>query len=73
MIDQLRTHSARLITRHSLGPVALQVRAWVWLTAETDDLAEKVRCLEAIVALDPQYPCAQVALQGMRERLVREN
>ena len=58
MIDQLHTHSARFITRHSLGPVALQVRALVWLTAETDDLAEKVRCLEAMVALDPQFPWA---------------
>ena len=73
MIDQLHTHSARFITRHSLGPDALQVRAWVWLAAETDDIAEKVRCLEVIVTLDPQLPWAQVALQAMRERLVREN
>ena len=36
----------------------LRVRAWAWLAAETNDLAEKVRCLEEIVALDPDLEWA---------------
>ena len=52
----LRTLSARLITRHRLGPrtcLGVHVRAWAWLAAKTGNLAEKERCLEAILALDP--------------------
>ena len=54
MINHLRTLSARLITRYLPGPQVLLVRAWAWLAAETDELAEKATCLEAIVALE-QY------------------
>ena len=62
MTFTLRTLSARLITRHRLGSRSLQVRAWAWLAEETEDLAEKMRCLKAIVALDPSLDWAQAAL-----------
>lgn len=62
VIDRLRTASARFMTSHRLGPVALQVRAWSWLAAETDHQAAHLRCLEAIVALDPSLDWAQAAL-----------
>jgi hypothetical protein len=68
LIDWLRTLLARLITRHGVGPRNLQIRAWAWLAAETDDLAEKRRCLEAIMALD----WAQAALTGVWHRWPRE-
>ena len=51
MINRLRARSVELITRHLRRPCALVTRAWAWLTADTDDLAEKERCLEAILAL----------------------
>jgi hypothetical protein len=60
--DSIRTLSARFITRHGVGPRVMQIRAWAWLAAETDDLAEQKRCLEAIVALDPSLDWAQAAL-----------
>jgi len=62
VISRLRTASANLVTRYRLGPVALQVRARAWLAAQTDDLADKKRCLEAIVALDPTLEWAQAVL-----------
>ena len=68
MIDRLRTLSARFFTRYGIGPVALRVRAWAWLAAETDDLREKARCLEAILALDPACEWARVALGDVRGR-----
>ena len=73
MLKAIRTFSARLITRHRLGPRSLQVRAWAWLAANTDDLAEKVRCLEAIVALDPDLEWAKAALLSIRYRQVQQN
>ena len=80
MINHLRTLLARFFTRCRIGPVILRVRAWARLAAETEDLAEKVRCLEAIVALDPSLEWSQIpfrgsqtALRDMRYRLVREN
>jgi hypothetical protein len=69
VINRLRTVSAHLVTRYRLGPVALQIRAWAWLAAEADDLPEQMRCLEAIVALDPSLDWAQAALTRWR----REN
>ena len=71
MFDHLRTLSARLITRHRLGPRVLQVRAWVWLTAETDSLTEKERCLEAILGLAPDLEWAQMALRDIRYQQVQ--
>ena len=62
VINRLRTASANLVTRYRLGPIALQIRAWAWLAAETDNLAEQRCYLEAIVALDPTLDWTQVAL-----------
>jgi hypothetical protein len=73
MIDRLRTLSAHLITRHRIGPRILQVRAWAWLAAGTDGLAEKERCLRAILALDPDLEWAQMALRDIRYRRARAN
>jgi hypothetical protein len=71
-IDCLRTLSARPITHH-IGPRALQIRAWAWLAAETEDLAEQKRCLEAIVALDPTLDWAQAGLTRVWYQWRREN
>ncbi len=73
MLDQFRALSARLITRHRIGPRALQIRAWAWLAAETESLAEQKRCLEAIVALDPSLDWAQATLTRVWYRWRRKN
>ena len=51
----------------------LRIRAWAWLAEELENLAEKVRCLEAIVALDPDLEWARTALQDMRYRQAQMN
>ena len=56
-----------------IGPHGLQTRAWAWLAAETDDLAEQKRCLEAIVSLDPTLDWAQAVLTRVWYRWRREN
>ena len=43
-------------------PLSLLVAAWRWLAAEADDLDEKRRCLEAILALEPDNERAYMAL-----------
>lgn len=63
MTDTLRTLSARLITGWRIGPRALQVRAWEWLCANTEDLREKQRCLEAILDLEPDSAWVSELLQ----------
>ena len=73
MIDRLRTLSARFVTHWVRFPTALVVRAWAWLAAETDDLAEQMRGLEAIVALDPGLDWAQAALTRAWYRWRRES
>jgi hypothetical protein len=73
VIDCLRTASADLVTRYRLGHLALQIRAWAWLAAETDDLAEQKRCLEAIVALDPRPEWTQTALTRVWHWWLRGN
>jgi hypothetical protein len=70
---RLRTAPAHLVTHYRLRPVAPQIRAWAWLAAETDDLAEQKRCLEAIVALDPTLDWAQAALTRVWYRWRRES
>ena len=65
MTQHLRTLSARLITRWLRRPRALVVRAWFWLAAQTDDLDEKRRCLEAILELAPDNEPAGAALRGL--------
>jgi len=61
MINRLRIISARLVTRWPPGLRGLVVRAWAWLCANTNDLAEKQRCLEAILELEPGLEQVQVA------------
>jgi hypothetical protein len=39
------------------------IRAWAWLCANTDDLGEKRRCLEAILDLEPGNAWACEALE----------
>ena len=76
MLNHLRTLSARLITRHRLGPrtrPGVQVRAWAWLVAEAGSLVEKERCLEAILALEPGLEWAQMALRDIRYWRERAN
>ena len=73
MVNHIRTLLTRLITRHRLGPRSLQIRAWAWLAASTDDLEEKMRCLKAIVALDPSLDWAQAALTRVWYRWRQEN
>ena len=68
MIARLRSLSARCITRYLPGPRVLLVRAWAWLAAETDDLADKERCLEVILHLESDAEWARVALRGVRHR-----
>ena len=73
MINRLRSASAHLVTRYRLGPVALQIRAWAWLAAETDDLTETKHCLEAMVALDPSLDWVQAALTRVQHWWLRAN
>ena len=62
MINGFRTLSARAITRRLRQPRALVVRAWFWLAAQTSDLTEKRRCLEAILALEPGNQWVKAAM-----------
>jgi hypothetical protein len=73
MVSRFRTLSARLITRHRLGPRILQIRAWAWLAGEAGSLAEKERCIEAILALEPELEWVQMALSDIRFRRGRAN
>lgn len=73
MIDRLRTLSARFFTRYNIGPRELRIRAWAWLAAEANEPAKKVRCLEAILAIDQSVEWAQVALRNMQSQIVRMN
>ena len=73
MINHIRTLSTRFFTHHNIGPVILRIRAWAWLAAEADDLAEKERCLEAILAPEPHTEWAQMALLAVRQRRLRLN
>ena len=73
MVHSLRTFAARFITRRGIGPRAWQIRAWAQLLSETDDLAEQMRCLKAIVALDPNLDWAQAALTRVWYRWRRES
>jgi hypothetical protein len=43
------------------------------LAAKTEDLAEKEMCLEALLALDPDFEWAQIALRNTRYWQVQAN
>ena len=70
--DPLTARFARLIASRNLGSRGLRIRAWAWLAAHTDDLQEQMRCLEAVVALDPSLDWAQAALTRLWYRTRRE-
>jgi hypothetical protein len=38
------------------------IRAWFWLAAQTGDVEEKRRCLNAVLELDPENEPASLAL-----------
>lgn len=72
LADYLRTQLARLITKYLRHPHPLAIRGWLWLTAETDDLEEKRRCLEAVLELSPESQSARAGLALLHQREIRE-
>jgi hypothetical protein len=62
VVDRLHTSPAQFIVRHLRDPRSLLRAAWGWLAAETDNLNEERRCLEAILELDPAKERAAMAL-----------
>ena len=70
VIDPFHIPSARFTTTRWLRhPRALVIRAWAWLCAHTDDLDEKLRCLTAILELEPELEWAQSAPRQVGESL----
>ena len=49
VLDKFRSLLARFIGHHLHRPLPLVIGAWLWLAAETEDLDEKGRCLEAVL------------------------
>ena len=53
------------------------IKAWLWLAADTDDVEEKWRCLQAVLELNPEHQSARAlsALLFQREvkRIERES
>lgn len=62
MLDNIRTIAARVIVHRVRRPHLLVIRARFGLAAQADDLQEKRRCLNAILALDPENEAASLAL-----------
>lgn len=50
------------MTSEQARPRLLVIRAWFWLAAQTNDLEEKRRCLEAVLQLDPDNEPAPLEL-----------
>jgi hypothetical protein len=73
MLERLRTWLARTVAERGIGPRSWQIRAWAQLLSETDDLAEQMGYLKAIVALDPDLDWAQAALTRVWFRWRRES
>ena len=73
IVNLLIAWFARLIASRNLGSRRLRIRAWAWLAAHTDDLEEQMRCLKAVVALDPDLVWAQAALTRLWYRWRRES
>jgi len=48
------------------------IRAWFWLAAESDDVEEERRCVEALPELDPEHQATQAGLVLLHHRQVRE-
>jgi tetratricopeptide (TPR) repeat protein len=48
-----------------------QVRAWLWLSEVVDDEADRVLCLENVLAIDPGNQVARTGLRWLREQQAR--
>ena len=72
MIGRLTTRAARFVADRGIGSRSLQIRAWARLARQAGDLEEQMRCLKAIVALDPSLDWAQAALTRVWYRWRRE-
>ena len=73
MVDKLRTHLAKFIVQHLNRPRTLVIRAWFWLAAQTDDIEEKRRCLEAVLELNPESQSARARLALLYQREVGDS
>ena len=71
MVDVLRTVTARLIAHHLRRPRPLVIHAWLWLAAETEDVEEKWRCLQAVLELNPEHQAARAASALLFQREVK--
>ena len=69
--DGFRTLSARLIVRHPRHPRPLVIRAWLWVAADTDDVEERWRCLQAVLELNPEHQAARAASALLFQRKIR--
>ena len=70
MLDTFRTLLAKFIVQYLNRPRPLVIRAWFWLAAETEDLEEKRRCLEAVLELNPEGQAARAGLALLHQREV---
>ena len=77
MVGKSRTSLARVIVRHLHYPRPLVIQAWLWLAADTDDVEQKWRCVQAVLELNPERQAARAlsALLFQREvkRIERES
>ena len=73
MADKLRTRLARFIVQHLNCPLLLVIHARLWLAADTDDVEEKWRCLQAELQLNPEHQAARAASALLFQREVKRN
>ena len=71
MLDRFRTLLAKLVVHHLNRPLLLVIHAWLWLASETDDVEEKWRCLQAVLALNPEHQAARAARAPLFQREVK--
>ena len=71
MIDKLRTLLAKFIVQHLNRPLLLAIHAWLWLAADTADVEEKWRCLQAVLELNPEHQSARAASVLLFQREVK--
>ena len=77
VLDHVRSLIATFAVRHLRRPRSLVIQAWLWLAADTDDVEEKWRCLQAVLELNPEHQVARGAsvllFQREVKRLQRES
>ena len=71
MADGLRTLVGRVIVQDLRHSHTLVICAWFWLAADTDDVEEKWRCLQAVLELNPEHQAARAASALLFQREVR--